>query len=87
MDFPISIDQKLGGSIGGSMGGSMGGSIEGNQILTLELIHQNAKISYREIALELTINPSAVKKHLNNLKKKDILMRVGGTRGYWKIKK
>ena len=44
------------------------------------------KISYRVIAQKLGINESAVKKHLNNLKEKGVLKRIGGTRGHWETK-
>lgn len=43
-------------------------------------------ISYRNIAKKVGINESALKKHLNTLKEKGFLERVGGTRGYWKTK-
>ena len=72
---------------GGSMGGSIGGSINltARQKEILEIIKDNNKIGYRTLAETLNINDSAVKKHLNTLKKQGILERVGGTRGYWKI--
>lgn len=84
-----------GGSIGGSIedfGGSIGGSIQVEDLTErqkeiLVLVQQNPKISYREMADKLFINDSAVKKHLENLKSLDWLERIGGTRGYWKIKK
>ena len=97
------VIESLGGSIGGSIedsGGSIGGSIEDSggsmvntEILTdrqneiLVLIQQNPKISYRDMAVQLGINNSAVKKHLNHLKDAGWLERVGGTRGYWLVKK
>jgi ATP-dependent DNA helicase RecG len=35
---------------------------------------------------KLNINPSAVQKHINKLKQKGLLKRVGPTKGgYWKI--
>ena len=55
--------------------------------LSLVLIQQNPKVSYRAMAEQLGINESAVKKHLNNLKDAGWLERIGGTRGYWAIKK
>ena len=56
-----------------------------NEILVL--VQQNPKTSYRDMAVQLGINESAVKKHLNNLKDAGWLERVGGTRGYWLVKK
>ena len=84
----IYFNDKKGGSIGSSIGGSMGGAIDNltdRQKEVLNLIIENNKISYRKIADILNINDSAVKKHLNVLKEKRIITRIGGTRGYWKI--
>ena len=84
--------RTIAASLSGSIGGSIGGSIE-QELLTerqtqiLNLVQQNPKVSYRAMAEQLSINESAVKKHLNNLKDAGWLERVGGTRGYWVIKK
>lgn len=43
------------------------------------------RISYREVAEKLQINHSASQAHFNVLKEKNIIVREGGTRGYWKI--
>ena len=52
----------------------------------LNIIKADNRISYRTIAKKLDINESAVKKHLNALKEKGVLKRVGGTRGHWEVK-
>ena len=39
------------------------------------------------MATKLGIADSAIKKHLNTLKAKGMLRRVGGTRGSWEILK
>lgn len=87
-NFTRMVLQK-GGSIGGSMGGSIGGSIHltDRQKDILDLMRQNNKISYRKIAQILDIADSAVKKHLDTLKQKGAIKRVGGTRGYWEVLK
>ncbi len=79
--------ELVGGSISGSISGSIGGSIglTDRQREIVELILQNNKISYRNIADIIGINESAVKKHLNTLKNKCVLKRIGGTRGHWEI--
>lgn len=85
-----SID-KLGGAIGGVIE-DLGGAIEANQLTErqqeiLVLIQRNPKVPYRSLAEQLGINQSALQKHLNHLKDVGWLERVGGTRGYWAIKK
>jgi ATP-dependent DNA helicase RecG len=57
------------------------------QIQILELIQKQPKISYREMIEQLGINKSAIQKHLEVLKDAGWLERVGGTRGYWLVKK
>src|SRR3989338_2451946 len=51
------------------------------QIGVLRLIQANPAISRRELAEKLGINQSAVQKHLEALKDKGVLKRVGGARG------
>ena len=74
-------------SIGGSIGGSIGSQIylTDRQKDILDLIRQNSKISYRKMANILDIADSAVKKHLESLKNKGAIKRVGGTRGWWEV--
>ncbi len=62
------------------------GNLTDRQIEIISLIINDNKLSRRALAKKLNINESAVKKHLNALKEKGVIKRVGGTRGYWKIK-
>lgn len=77
----------MGTPIGGAIGGAMGGAIElpQRQKEVLDIIKTNPKVSYRVIADILSINQSAVSKHVTALKKKGFLKRIGGTRGHWEI--
>ncbi|WP_166966992.1 RNA-binding domain-containing protein [Yeosuana marina] len=89
-----------GGQIGGLMGGLKGGQIGGQkdaeiddikelthrQKEVLKLITSDNRISRSGIAEILHINESAIQKHLNNLKDAGFIERVGGTRGYWKVR-
>lgn len=88
----------IGGAIGGAIDDSsgaiedLGGAIDVNQLTErqqeiLVLIRANPKVSYRSLAEQLGINQSALQKHLNHLKDAGWIERVGGTRGYWMIKK
>jgi predicted HTH transcriptional regulator len=79
--------EENGGTIGGQMGGQMGGqiSLTTRQKQIAVLIKNNPKISRIELAQQLKINESAIQKHLNALKRKGVISRIGGTRGYWQI--
>ena len=52
----------------------------------LDLLKQNPKISRKELCEELKINPSAVQKHIEKLKKANKIERIGGAKGgEWRI--
>ena len=72
---------------GGQTGGQIGGQIEltKRQKDVLKIIKDDNHISRNSISIKLGINESAVQKHLTTLKNKGALVRIGGTRGYWKI--
>ena len=52
----------------------------------MKIISVNSKVSIRTIAGKLGINDSAAQQHVDKLKEKGVIKRVGGTRGYWIIK-
>lgn len=57
------------------------------QVEILELLKENNKLSTRRLSIILDINRSAVLAHIETLRDKGIIERIGGTRGYWEIKK
>ena len=63
-----------GGQKGGVIGGAIGGVIDATEALTK-----------RQKAEALSINESAVGKHITAIKNKGFLVRQGDTRGYWEI--
>jgi len=73
----------MGGQIGGSIGGSIQLTTRQKEILSL--IENDTQISKRQFAQFLKINHSAVDKHIEYLKSKGVLERIGGTRGYWQV--
>jgi ATP-dependent DNA helicase RecG len=83
MVFPIQ-----GGQASGQVGGQAGGQAEQmteRQQEVLELIKSNPAISRKQLSERLAINPSAIQKHIDSLKKKGIISRDSETTGYWKI--
>lgn len=80
------INDAAGGQAGGQVGGQIGGQITESQRSVLLLIQNKPQISRQELAKALQINPSAVQKHIENLKAQGVIERIGGTRGYWQVK-
>jgi DNA-binding MarR family transcriptional regulator len=74
-----------GGQIGGQIGDQI--NLTNRQLEILYIIRENPKVNRKTIAEKLSINESAIQKHLKSLKDKGFLKRVGGTRGHWKVLK
>ena len=80
----------IGGIIGGTIGGIIGGIIGGTIDITerqkeiIEIIAKDNKVSVTKLSNQLKINRSAAQEHIEVLKKKGLLTRIGGTRGYWR---
>jgi len=92
MSFPKDVTKEgsnnEGGAIGGAIGGVIGGVISeltDRQVEVLEAIHENNRVTYKELSIAFGIAESAISKHIEALKAKGVLERSGGTRGVWKI--
>jgi fido (protein-threonine AMPylation protein)/biotin operon repressor len=82
----ISGGQKS--SLGGQKS-SLGGQKKWSEKVAelLQLIAEKPTITRKELSEHLQINPSAVQKHIDNLKKEGIIIRVGSDKkGFWKIR-
>ena len=56
------------------------------QKAVLDLINQNPFASRKELSEKLGINESAIQKHLDILKKKEVINRVGPDKGgHWEV--
>ena len=74
--FPkTNIDSRQGGQV----------ELTNRQKEILEVIKENSEISRNKLAQHFEINESAIQKHLNSLKQKDFIVRIGTTIGKWKI--
>jgi ATP-dependent DNA helicase RecG len=72
---------------GGQTSGQTGGAILSEKLSeVLNLIKLNPKIAISELAKQLKINRSAIQKHIDKLKEKGIIERVGSAKGgSWKV--
>lgn len=85
MTLPNAVVKNVdeGGQIGSQKGGSIQLTRRQNEILSL--IEKDNQISKRQLAQILKINHSAVDKHIESLKSKGVLEKIGGTRGHWQV--
>jgi len=81
------ITDNSGGTISGTIGGTMSikEELSKRQQEILSIINKDSKTSVRKISKLLNINVSAVQKHLNTMKNKGVIKRIGSTRGHWKV--
>lgn len=83
------IGGQVGGQVGGQAGGQAGGQVDNlteRQQEVFNIILSNQKISRKQLSEKLGINESAVQKHIDALKKKNIIERDSATTGQWIIK-
>jgi ATP-dependent DNA helicase RecG len=53
----------------------------------INLIAENNRITYATIAKESGLSRATVQHRLQEMKEAGLIKRVGGTRGYWEVKK
>ena len=85
----VLLDGQIYGQMGGQIGGQIDRQIDGVIDLTetqkeiLKIIIDNNRVTRNDIANQLKINESAVSKHIETLKNKGYIERIGSTRGHW----
>lgn len=63
-----------------------GQKITAKQAVVLDFIKQNSSISRSDLSDKLKINESAVRKHLDALRNKGVIKRVGPDKGgHWEV--
>jgi len=63
----------------------VGNNLSDNQLLIIENIKMNSKISASKLSEAIGISKRKIEENLAKLKAINILKRVGGTRGHWEI--
>ena len=85
LDMILQTVIKFGNEVGNKVGNKVG-NLTDNQIMIIELMKINSKISAKKLADEVGISVRKIEENISKLKKLDIVSRVGGTRGHWEIK-
>lgn len=75
-----------GANRGDNKGDNLLSTLPEEQRRICEMLIENPKIAIRKMAAALNIRPRTVDKQMEALKAKGILVRKGGTRGYWEVK-
>jgi Fic family protein len=66
--------------------GNRVGNLTNNQMMIIELMKVNPKISAKKLSDEVGISVRKIEENISKLKKLDIINRVGGTRGHWEVR-
>ena len=70
---------------GGNRGGNLVLGLPEEQRRICEMLITNPRMSVRGIAAALNVRPRTVEKQIAALKVKNVVVREGGTRGYWRV--
>jgi ATP-dependent DNA helicase RecG len=65
----------------------LGNQLDKTQIAILTKMKIDPKISGVKLAEELGISSTAIEKQIKKLQGTGIVKRIGGTRGYWEVRK
>ena len=76
---------KFENEVGNKVGNKVGNLTE-NQIMIIELMKVNPKISAKKLSDEVRISVRKIEENISKLKKLNLINRVGGTRGHWEVK-
>jgi len=81
------ITEQIGGQISGQISGQINDTLTDRQKEILDILENNPRITRSQLSQKLQINKSAIYKHLDNLKTKGLIERIGPDKGgYWKVK-
>jgi len=71
--------------VGNKVGNKVGNNLSDNQLLIIENIKMNYKISVTKLSEAIGISKRKIEENLAKLKAMNMIKRVGGTRGHWEI--
>ena len=85
IEFMLEMILEALSKVGNEVGNKVGNLTE-NQLLIVELMKNNSKITAKKISQEIGISVRKVEENIAKLKRLNIINRVGGTRGHWEVK-
>ena len=83
--FDSEVLESVGNNVGNNVGNHIGDDPIENEVIALIL--KNNRVSAKKMSEQLGVTSRTVERIVSKLKSQGILERIGGTRGYWLIKK
>jgi len=85
IEFMLEVILDTVREVGNKVGNRVGNDLSDNQLLIIENIKMNSKISASKLSEAIGISKRKIEENLAKLKAMNILKRVNGTRGHWEI--
>jgi len=85
VEFMLEVILNTVREVGNRVGNKVGNNLSDNQLLIIENIKMNSKISASKLSEAIGISKRKIEENLAKLKAMNILKRVGGTRGHWEV--
>jgi len=85
VEFMLEVILNTVREVGNKVGNKVGNDLSDNQLLIIEHIKMNSKISASKLSEAIGISKRKIEENLAKLKAKNMLKRIGGTRGHWEI--
>jgi len=85
VEFMLEVILNTVREVGNKVGNKVGNNLNDNQLLIIENIKMNSKISASKLSEAIGISKRKIEENLAKLKAMNILKRVGGTRGHWEV--
>jgi len=85
VEFMLEVILNTVREVGNRVGNKVGNDLSDNQLLIIENIKMNSKISASKLSEAIGISKRKIEENLAKLKAMNILKRVGVTRGHWEV--
>ena len=83
IEFMLGVILNTVRKVGNRVGNKVGNSLTDNQLMIIENIKLDSKISATKLSEKVGISKRKIEENLAKLKALKLLKRVGGTRGHW----
>jgi Fic family protein len=85
IEFMLSMILEAITKVGNEVGNRVGNLTE-NQMMIVQMMKDNSKVSAKLLAEEVGISVRKIEENIAKLKKLGVIERIGGTRGHWEVK-